>query len=443
MIAKYLSLAFAMLISIAASAQNPFIKGQFTVDPTARVFNGKMYVYPSHDIQAPADKPNLRKDWFCMEDYHVFSSENLTDWTDHGVILSQEQVPWVNTDTYSMWAPDCTYRDGMYYLYFPAIVKPDSITRRFGMMIGVAISDRPDGGFVPMAEPIKGVYGIDPCTLIDDDGQAYLYWSGRGMHGARLKPNMLQLDSDPVAIGNLPEGSMKEGPFVFKRNGKYYFTYPWVPVEGETENLSYAMGDSPLGPFEYKGLIMDQSPTKCWTNHHSIVEYKGEWYLFYHHNDYSPQFDKNRSARIDKIHFNEDGTIQKVTPTLRGVGITAATREIELDRYSELSKTGADIAYNDTTNYFAGWKTLLNAKNAYVRYDDVDFGAGLTSVSAQILEGKGTLLVKVDDKTVAEIVVDKAGLATAPVKNLPQGVHNLSVTLANGGKVAIDWIKFQ
>lgn len=443
MTTKYLSLAFAMLLTIAASAQNPFIKGQFTADPTARVFNGKMYVYPSHDIQAPADKPNLRKDWFCMEDYHVFSSENLTDWTDHGVILSQQQVPWVNADSYSMWAPDCTYRDGMYYLYFPAMVKPDSITRRFGMMIGVAVSDRPDGGFVPMAEPIKGVYGIDPCTLIDDDGQAYLYWSGRGMHGARLKPNMLQIDSEPVAIGNLPDGSLKEGPFVFKRKGKYYFTYPWVPVEGETENLSYAMGDSPLGPFEYKGLIMDQSPTKCWTNHHSIVEYKGEWYLFYHHNDYSPQFDKNRSARIDKIHFNDDGTIRKVTPTLRGVGITPATGEIQLDRYSELSKKGAAIAYIDTTDYFAGWKTVLHAKDAYVRYDDVDFGAGLTSVSARILEGKGKLLVKVNDKTVGEIIVRTTGTVTVPVRNVPTGIHSLSLTLANGGPIEVDWIQFR
>jgi hypothetical protein len=308
----------------------------------------------------------------------------------------------------------------------------------------VAISDRPDGGFVPMEEPIKGVYGIDPCTLIDDDGQAYIYWGGGPrLQGARLKPNMLQLDSEPVVIETLPEG-MKEGPFVFKRKGKYYFTFPWVPKEGETENLSYAMGDSPLGPFEYKGLIMDQSPTKCWTNHHSIVEYKGEWYLFYHHNDYSPEFDKNRSVRIDKIYFNEDGTIRKVTPTLRGVGITDATDEIQLDRYSELSKAGAAIDYIDTTDYFAGWKTLLSAKNASVQYNDVDFGAAnLTSVSAQILKGTGTLLVKIDDKTVAKIAVKKAGLTTVPVQNIPQGVHNLSVVLDNNGSVEIDWVKFE
>lgn len=441
---KQLSFAVTILLAGVVSAQNPFIKGQFTADPTARVFNGKMYVYPSHDIPAPADKPNLRKDWFCMADYHVFSSENLTDWTDHGVIVTQEKVAWVNDEAYSMWASDCVYKDGMYYFYFPSIVKPDSITKKFGMMIGVAISDRPDGGFVPMEEPIKGVYGIDPCTLIDDDGQAYMYWGGgQRLQGARLKPNMLQLDSEPVLIEKLPDG-MKEGPFVFKRKGKYYFTFPWVPKEGETENLSYAMGDSPLGPFEYKGLIMDQSPTKCWTNHHSIVEYKGEWYLFYHHNDYSPAFDKNRSVRIDKIYFNEDGTIRKVTPTLRGVGITNATDEIQLDRYSELSKAGAAIGYIDTTDYFAGWKTILSAKNASVQYNDVDFGAAnLTLVSAKILKGTGTLLVKTDGKTVAKIAVKTAGLTTVPVQNIPQGLHNLSVVLDNNGSVEIDWIKFE
>jgi beta-xylosidase len=313
-----------------------------------------------------------------------------------------------------------------------------------GMMIGVAVSNRPDGGFVPMSEPIKGVYGIDPCVLIDDDGQAYLYWSGRGMSGAKLKPNMLQLDSEPVQIRELPAGSMKEGPFIFKRKGKYYFTYPWVPNQGETENLSYAMGDSPLGPFEYKGLIMDQSPTKCWTNHHSIVEYNGEWYLFYHHNDYSPHFDKNRSARIDKIHFNEDGTIQKVTPTWRGVGITKAADEIQIDRYSEISAAGAAIAYIDTTNYFAGWKSVLSAPKAYIQYNDVDFGTTApSSVSAQILNGSGKLSVKIDGKTVAQMNVKSAGLLTVQVKNVPQGVHNLTVASDAKGTVEIDWIKFE
>ena len=327
---KRLFLLSTFLVIIGTlKAQNPIITDQFTADPTAKVFEGKMYVYPSHDIPSPIER---LKEWFCMADYHVFSSDNLVDWTDHGVILSQENVPWVAPDSYSMWAPECVYKNGKYYFYFPSTPKGEG---KRGFSIGVAIADKPYGPFPPQATPIEGVNGIDPCVLIDKDGQAYIYWSGRGMSVAKLKDNMLELTSEPMQIQGLPEG-FKEGPFAFERNGKYYFTFPWV--KEKTEVLAYAMGDNPMGPFEFKGIIMDESPTDCWTNHHSLVEYKGQWYLFYHHNDYSPEFDKNRSARVDSLFFNPDGTIQKVTPTLRGVGITDARKEIQLDRYSRLSK---------------------------------------------------------------------------------------------------------
>ena len=148
---------------------------QFTADPSARVFDGKVYVYPSHDILAGEGRG--RVGWFCMEDYHVFSSENLTDWKDHGVIVSQDKVPWVNSATYSMWAPDCIYRNGKYFFYFPALAKDTTSGRRFS--VGVAVSDKPYGPFIPQPEPIKGVRGVDPNPFIDKDGQAYLYWSAR------------------------------------------------------------------------------------------------------------------------------------------------------------------------------------------------------------------------------------------------------------------------
>lgn len=303
---KRLFLLSAFLVIIGTlKAQNPIITDQFTADPTAKVFEGKMYVYPSHDIPSPIER---LKEWFCMADYHVFSSDNLVDWTDHGVILSQENVPWVAPDSYSMWAPECVYKNGKYYFYFPSTPKGEG---KRGFSIGVAIADKPYGPFTPQATPIEGVNGIDPCVLIDKDGQAYIYWSGRGMSVAKLKDNMLELASEPMQIQGLPEG-FKEGPFAFERNGKYYFTFPWV--KEKTEVLAYAMGDNPMGPFEFKGIIMDESPTDCWTNHHSLVEYKDQWYLFYHHNDYSPEFDKNRSARVDSLFFNPDGTIQKSNP---------------------------------------------------------------------------------------------------------------------------------
>ncbi len=183
-------------------AQNPIIRDQFTADPAARVFNGSVYVYPSHDILAKEGKG--RPGWFCMEDYHVFSSENLTDWTDHGVIVSQNNVKWVDTTSYSMWAPDCIFRNGKYYFYFPANNKDTTINGRKTFSIGVAISDKPEGPFIPQPEPISGFAGIDPNVFIDKDGQAYLYWAMGKIFVARLKDNMLELASEPQVVEACP-----------------------------------------------------------------------------------------------------------------------------------------------------------------------------------------------------------------------------------------------
>ncbi len=435
-------LMLLICFSFSATAQNPIIRDQFTADPTARVFEGKIYLYPSHDIPSPVER---LKEWFCMADYHVFSSENLTHWQDHGVIVSQENVPWVAPESYSMWAPDCVYRDGKYYFYFPSA--PAGENRR-GFAVGVAVSDKPYGPFIPEEHPIEGIGGIDPCVLIDYDGQAYIYWSGRGMSVAKLKDNMVELDSEPVQIEGLPEG-FKEGPFVFERKGIYYYTFPWV--EDKTEKLAYAMGDNPLGPFEFKGVIMDESPTGCWTNHHSIVEYQDQWYLFYHHNDYSPAFDKNRAARIDYLFFNTDGTIQEVTPTLRGVGITAAIETIHPDRYSAISEKGTSIAFVDEQSPFEGWKTLLNEDGAWVRYNGVDFGDdGQQRVIARISSASGSSvrlqLTHPDKRVIAEIRVP-AGSSwqeiTLPVKNVPEGIHDIELSLIGGGMVEVDWIRFE
>jgi hypothetical protein len=153
---------------------------QFTADPTARAFEGKIYVYPSHDI--PASPGKGRANWFVMEDYHVFSSENLTDWKDHGVIVSQDKVDWANPAGYAMWAPDCVFKNGKYYFYFPAPAKTGTTGGPGGgSRIGVAIADKPYGPFKPEANPIEGPMGIDPCVLIDKDGTAYLYYAMGGM----------------------------------------------------------------------------------------------------------------------------------------------------------------------------------------------------------------------------------------------------------------------
>ncbi|MBN1144314.1 MAG: family 43 glycosylhydrolase [Bacteroidales bacterium] len=442
-----LSFCFITLFAVnQLFAQNPIIRDQFTADPSARVFNGKVYLFPSHDIRAKEGMG--RPGWFCMADYHVFSSDNLTDWTDHGVIVSQNKVPWVDSTSYSMWAPDCIFRNGKYYFYFPANgTKEVNGRRRFG--IGVAIADKPEGPYVPEPEPIKNLPGIDPNIFIDKDGQAYIYWSMGNIFVAKLKDNMVELDSEPQVIKELPQKGLKEGPWLFERNGIYYMTYPHV--ENTIERLEYAIGDNPLGPFKFAGVIMDESPMNCWTNHHSFIEYNGQWYLFYHQNAYSPKFDKNRSACIDSLFFNADGTIRKVIPTHRGVGLTSASKKIEIDRYSAISEKGATVEFIDTSYRFNGWKTVFDNKDAWIQYNAVDFGmkkVKTIQVNA-CSESGGSVQIRLNSANgpiLSEVVIPKNSqwnIVTAKVKKALPGVHNLVVVSASDQPVEIDWVSFE
>ncbi|RKD13301.1 alpha-N-arabinofuranosidase [Pelobium manganitolerans] len=441
---KSLAVALFMAgITSQALAQNPIIHNQFTADPSARVFGDKVYLFPSHDILA--NKERGRIDWFCMEDYHVFSSSNLTDWEDHGVIVTQNKVPWVKPDSYSMWAPDCIERNGKYYFYFPSTPKDSTLGR--GFKIGVAVADRPEGPYIPEALPIKNVNGIDPNVFIDNDGQAYLYWSAGNIYGAKLNENMLELASDPVILQDLPTKGLKEGPYLFERGGIYYLTYPHV--ENKTERLEYAISDNPLGPFKFKGVIMDETPG-CWTNHHSILPFKNQWYLFYHANDFSPAFDKARSARIDSLFFNADGTIQKVIPTLRGVGLTKATDKIQIDRYSQISESGASVAFLDTADKFNGWKTVLSKPNAWVKYNSVDFGSGnFKNVVARVSASKASDLQILLNKGTRPIVIKIPATSGAfqtikvPVAVNASGIHHITVKAIGANAVDVDWIRFE
>lgn len=446
-IAKFLTTATLMaVLHYNAMAQNPIVRNQFSADPSARVFGDKVYIFPSHDILATEGKG--RPGWFCMEDYHVFSSSNLTDWTDHGLIITQNKVPWVRPDSYSMWAPDCIERNGKYYFYFPAAPK-DTITYGKGFRIGVAVANKPEGPYIPESTPIKGVHGIDPNVFIDKDGQAYLYWSAGHIYGAKLKSNMLELDSKVDTLGYLPTKGLKEGPFLFERNGIYYLTYPHV--ENKIERLEYAIGDNPLGPFKYAGVIMDESASGCWTNHHSFINFKNQWYLFYHDRDYSPGFDKARSIRADSLSFNADGTIKKVIPTLRGIGVTDAKKEIQVDRYSAISNEGASIDFIDTTNRFLGWKTIFTKQGAWVQYNTVNFGAkSLKKITANMMGEKdakiefrtgsmaGPVIATLKPGSMKEWNISKGNL----VKTIT-GIQHIFITAKNNKRIEIDWVSFE
>ncbi|RYY71769.1 MAG: carbohydrate-binding protein [Chitinophagaceae bacterium] len=443
---KFAGMWVLLLTAGSVNAQNPIVRNMYTADPSARVFGDKVYVFPSHDIIASEGKG--RVGWFNMEDYHVFSSSDLTDWTDHGIVVTQNKVPWVRPDSYSMWAPDCIERNGKYYFYFPTAAKDTTLYGK-GFAIGVATSDKPEGPYTAEATPIIGVHGIDPNVFIDKDGQAYLYWSAGNIYAAKLKPNMLELDSEVKTLTELPSKGLKEGPYMLERNGIYYLTYPHV--ENKTERLEYATGNNPLGPFKFSGVIMDESSSGCWTNHHSIIQYKNQWYLFYHDKDYSPRFDKARAIRADSLSFNEDGSIKKVIPTLRGIGVSSATKEIQVDRYSAISPVGASVEFVDTTNRFLGWKTILEKPASWIQYNTVDFGKKALKkvvLKASALNG-GTLQIRtssVEGPMLAELTIPKSDgfvITKMAIAKWTKGIQNLFVVLKNDKPVAVDWIRFE
>ena len=315
----------------------PLVTNMYTADPSAHVFDGKLYIYPSHDLDHNNPETN-DGDQFDMEDYHVFSMENMQSFPiDHGEVLNVKNVPWA---TKQMWAPDAAYKNGTYYLYFPARDK-DHIFR-----IGVATGKSPTGPFVAEPNYIEGSFSIDPCVFVDDDGQAYMYfgglWGGQlekwktgefdpdgteprsnepalGPRVAKLSGDMLSFDGpvqeisiidkyDAPLLAGENDKRFFEASWMHKYNGVYYFSYS----TGDTHYIAYATGSSPTGPFTFKGYIL--RPVLGWTTHHSIIAFQGKWYLFYHDSTLSGGVTHKRNMKVTELIYNEDGTIQTIDP---------------------------------------------------------------------------------------------------------------------------------
>lgn len=300
--------AMAFDTSLNPSAPNPFIRHMYTADPSAHVWkDGRLYVYASHDI-APPHGCDL------MDRYHVFSTDDMVHWTDHGEILNSAQVSWGRKEGGFMWAPDCAYKNGTYYFYFP---HPSGTNWNDSWKIGVATSRKPAEGF-KVKGYIEGMDPlIDPCVFVDDDGQAYIYNGGGGLcKGGKLKDNMMELDGPMQIMEGLED--FHEATWIHKYNGKYYLSYSdnhdenWNDGVKGDNRMRYAVSDSPLGPWESKGIYME--PTDSYTNHGSIVEFKGQWYAFYHNSALS-NHDWLRSICVDKLYHNPDGTIKLVKQT--------------------------------------------------------------------------------------------------------------------------------
>ncbi|PRY49195.1 glycosyl hydrolase family 43 [Arcticibacter pallidicorallinus] len=359
-----LALALGMNVLVAAGCQNgggknagkqevssvdtsrylsqPLVSHMYTADPSAHVFDGRIYIYPSHDVDLGTPQ-SVGGDHFDMRDYHVFSMDSIGGKvTDHGVGLSLEDVPWAKRQ---LWAPDAAYKNGTYYLFFPA-KDPEGIFR-----MGVATSKSPSGPFKAEPKPIEGSFSIDPAVFTDDDGASYMYFGGiwggqlqkwvggkfdpKGSetdlpddNAPALAPKVAKMSSDMLSF----DGAVRdvqildkngkpfltkdhnerffEAAWVHKYNGKYYFSYS----TGNTHFLAYAVGDSPLGPFTYQGAFMN--PVHGWTSHHSIVEVKGKWYVFYHDTQLS---DKTylRNIKVAELKHDNDGSIELIEPLVK------------------------------------------------------------------------------------------------------------------------------
>lgn len=321
----------------------PLVHHIYTADPSAHVFEGKIYIYPSHDIDAGEAFDDLGSH-FAMEDYHVISMDQIdSPPVDHGIALHVNDVKWAERQ---MWAPDAAYKDGKYYLFFPA-KGYDGIFR-----IGVATSNAPTGPFIAEPEAIKGSFSIDPAVFADKDGSYYMYFGGiwggqlqRWQTGtfnaaqpesptahipkddepalcpkiAKLTGDLLQFAETPKDVVILDEQGKPlragdidrrffEAAWVHQYNGKYYFSYS----TGDTHYICYAIGDSPYGPFTYQGRILE--PVVGWTSHHSICEVSGKWYLFYHDSSLSKGVTHLRSIKVAEITYDQDGKIQTLKP---------------------------------------------------------------------------------------------------------------------------------
>ncbi len=321
----------------------PLVRHIYTADPSAHVFNGKIYIYPSHDVDAGDAFDDLGSH-FAMEDYHVLSMDSPTsEAVDNGLALHVNDVPWAAKQ---MWAPDANEKDGKYYLFFPA-KDHEGIFR-----IGVAVSDSPVGPFTPQPEAIKGSFSIDPAVYKDEDGSYYIYFGGiwggqlqRWRNGtfnaaqpespfaflpeanepalcakvAKLTDDLLEFaeapkdvlitdeNGEPLLQGDT-DRRFFEASWLHKYNGKYYFSYS----TGDTHYLCYAIGDNPYGPFKYAGRILE--PVVGWTSHHSICAFGDKWYLFYHDSSLSKGVTHLRNVKVTELVHDENGFIQTIKP---------------------------------------------------------------------------------------------------------------------------------
>jgi hypothetical protein len=435
-----LTLAAGAFVATTCPAANPFITSIYTADPSAHVWaDGRLYVYPSRDMDPP-------RGCDLMDCYHVFSTDDMVNWRDEGEILRASEVPWGRKEGGFMWAPDCAFKGGTYYYYFP---HPSGTQWNDTWKIGVATSKKPASDFKAQGyiEGLGGFAMIDPAVFVDDDGQAYIYFGGGGhCAGAKLKSNMTEVDGGVQPMTGLAD--FHEATWVFKRKGIYYLTY--ADNHPKFNRLQYAIGSSPLGPWTSKGVYLE--PTGCDTSHGSVVEYKGQWYAFYHNQSLSGQGNL-RSICVDKLFFNDDGTIKTVIQTKVGVPAVgpAPAPNPGTEKYAAANASvsgGATLANDDAAD---GGKCVqnLHLAGASLQFNDVNGGAdgGRATINIHYAAGENAKLrLTVNDADYSFVNTRATGAwndytgqsqLTVPLK--PGKANVIRLTGGNGG-VNVDYI---
>ncbi len=396
-IKSFILLILSGFLALAGYSQNPIIQTIYTADPAPMVHDGTVYLYTTHDEDSTVNN------FFTMNDWRCFSSTDMVNWTDHGLVLSYSDLSWSRGDA---WAGQCIYRNGKYYFYVPVNEKNG------GNAIGVTVSDSPTGPFKDaIGAPLLSGFGyIDPCVYIDDDGQAYLYWGNPNLWYVKLNHDMISYDQE-VGIVKVPltkEGfyirtkdtdkrpsSYEEGPWFFNRKSKYYLIYP---AGGVPEHLAYSTSTGPTGPWTYGDTLMHVIKEKgAFTNHPGYIEFKGKSYLFYHNGALPGGGGFKRSVCIEPFEFNADGSIPLIQPTKEGVTESASNLNpyIRVEAETIAWEEGIETTSEKETGIY-----VTDIDNGdYMKVRSVDFNKGAKSFEASLASTQGgSIEIRIDGR---------------------------------------------
>lgn len=445
---KRLTISACLIIaSIASYSQQtinmPIIQTKYTADPAPLVYNDTIYLYTSHDEDDA--------EGFKMKDWLLYTSTDMVNWQDHGAVASLKDFKWYKKDN-GAWAQQVVHRNGKFYMYCPI----------HGNGISVLVADSPYG---PFKDPLDKTLvwqrehwnDIDPTVMIDSDGQAHMYWGNPDLYYTKLNDDMISYSGDIVKMPRIED--YQEGPWLFRRNDIYYLAFASTCCP---EGIGYAMSNSPEGPWEYKGHIMDHTP-RTRGNHPGIIEYKGKWYCFGQNYDIfrleTSRHAERRSVSVAEMKFNEDGTIKELP-----YFVDCKLEQIEhFNPYRKVEAETMAWGYGLKTTPKNQWvKTERNQlvtnidEDEYIMVKGVDFGKGAKSftVSASCLLLGGSIELRIDapdGKCIGNVGItctkDKFQEFTTNIKGA-KGVHDLYLTF-KGGKIqkknlfVLDWWKME